>query len=38
MVDMPRQRCSGYSTWRLLETQISVVAWAGLLENVVAEG
>lgn len=31
MVDTPRQRCSGYSIWRLLETHTSVVAWAGLL-------
>ena len=31
MVDIPRQRCSGYSIWRLLETHTSVVAWAGLL-------
>lgn len=36
MVDIPRQRCSGYSIWRSLETHTTIVAWAGLLMEVAA--
>lgn len=39
IVDISRQRCSGYSIWRLLETHTSVVAWAGLMmEGPVVDG